>query len=100
MRRRVCSVAVLGATVLALLLVQWPLRSEPPAPATGVPSATALGSAAPAAPAMSAVRWTDEVSKAPSLDEWKSAEELSARGGAAKRCRVRRVREWMRIRCL
>jgi hypothetical protein len=46
------------------------------------------------------VKWPDEASKPPSIDEWKSAEELSARGGGASSCRVRRVREWVRVRCL
>ncbi len=71
---------------------------------TGTATGTATGSPdkpAPAPlPAISSVSWPEETSKPPSLEEWKTAEELSARGGGASKCRIRRVREWVRVRCL
>ena len=113
MRRSIQAVAAIAGTSLALLFAYRPASSAPPASTaaptatpTVTPTATPTASAstensAPAPlPAVSSVSWPNEASKPPSLDEWKSAEDLSARGGGASSCRIRRVREWVRIRCL
>jgi hypothetical protein len=74
--------------------------------ATGTATATVTATGSPdkpapaPLPAVASVSWPEETSKPPSLDEWKTAEELSARGGGASTCRIRRVREWVRVRCL
>jgi hypothetical protein len=96
MRRSLKSLAALTGTALALLFAYRTASSAPPAASAsaGAPSDK------PTLPAFSSVSWPDEASKPPSLDEWKAAEELSVRGGGASSCRVRRVREWVRLRCL
>lgn len=121
MRRSLRVLGVLVGSSVALLLAYRSASSAPPAPpatsaaapsvtptATAAASAPATSTAAassdkPAAaplPAVSSVSWPEETSKPPSLDEWKSAQELAPRGGGASNCRVRRVREWVRVRCL
>ncbi len=81
------------------------VEEAPVAPGDGAndagPSDAGPNDAGPAEPArFSAEPFPSEKSKAPSREEWKKAPVVSAdRNTMHKRCKVFRVREWVRVEC-